>query len=87
MQIELATSNKQLGYRSMWNLLRRKYHLVARRYIIFIYNRHDYYEIFGIFIQCYRDTIMRLLREEDPEGCEQRRRRRLKRRVYRDKVS
>ena len=53
----------------------------------FIYNKHDYYEVFGIFIQCYRDTIMRLLREEDPEGCEQRRRRRLKRRVYRDKVS
>ena len=30
---------------------------------------------------------MRLLKEEDPDGCEQRKRRRLKRRVYRNKVS
>ena len=33
------------------------------------------------------DTIMRLLKEEDPDGCEQRKRRRLKGRVYRNKVS
>ena len=31
---ELSTSNKLLGYRSMWQLIRDKYRLTVRRYTL-----------------------------------------------------
>lgn len=62
IKAELATSNKLLGYRSMWQLLRSKYKLHVRR-----------------------DTVMRLLRLADPAGSLQRKKRSLKRRVYKNK--
>ena len=37
-------------------------------------------------MQYNRDTVMRVLKEEDPEGVKQRKKRRLKRRIYRNKV-
>ena len=45
--------------------------------VVYIYNMH----VFD-----YRDTVMRLLASLDPEGTQQRRKKRLRRRVYINKV-
>ena len=56
---ELNGDGRLLGYRAMWRLIRRKYH-----------------------VKVPRKVVQRLLREIDPEGSNERRSHRLKRREY-----
>jgi hypothetical protein len=65
-------ANQLRGYRSILRLLASQYNTIVRRY--------DGSFNFVKFI--FRDTVMRLLRELDPEGVIQRKGRRLKRRSY-----
>lgn len=70
-----------MGYRSMWKCLRDKYNLIVRRYCIPFYI-FTYWWLYAP----YRDTVMQVLRELNPEGTSLRASHRLKRRMYYSKV-
>ena len=98
----MKSSNQLRGYRSIWRILRQRYSIIVRRYIaaqciscsivvpqashmckyLLKVNLIDLLEC----IHTSRDTVMRVLSNLDPEGVNQRARRRLKRRAYRSKV-
>lgn len=81
-QLELESSNSLLGYRAMWQLLRSKYGVEARRCSDKVYTK---LEMLANNL-CKRDKIMMLLKVADPVGNEIRKKKRLQRRIYRSKV-
>ena len=70
----------------MWLIMKRKYGLIVKRYAIVDMCICLYFKSYLILSINFRETVQMLVSLLDPEGVERRKGRRLKRRVYQNKV-
>ena len=82
MQDEINGPNCNIGYRQMWRVIQDKYNYVAKRFNIRFLDQYISLKLKII----YRSTVMMLMKILNPTGVENRRRHRLKRRIYQNKV-
>ena len=83
----LKSSDRLRGYRAIWKILRDRYSIIVPRYVCHYISMICDSRPMAIFGNVFSIVIQKALKLLDPEGVEDRKRRRLKRRSYFSKVN